>query len=276
MSDAPDQDVLRELGRIAGRLTGFRLDAVSEEALIRFLAQERRQGRTDQDLLAAFRASDRAAEERLITEVMVAETFFFRHPDHFEVLLHEVLPELLARERAPRLWSAGCASGEETYSLAACVLAAGRERARDVLVLGTDLSVARLEQARRGEYRNWSIRDAGPLLVPVVDVYPEHFRVRDDVRALARFQAHSLMEPPPAPGLFDVIFCRNVLVYLDAAAAKVVRAHLCAALRPGGYLFLGPLEGETPEPWLWPVSGRLDVLRRPDGAVLDLRAPTPR
>jgi hypothetical protein len=110
----------------------------------------------------------------------------------------------------------------------------------------------------------------------VVDVYPEHFRVRDDVRALARFQAHSLMEPPPAPGLFDVIFCRNVLVYLDAAAAKVVRAHLCAALRPGGYLFLGPLEGETPEPWLWPVSGRLDVLRRPDGAVLDLRAPTPR
>jgi chemotaxis protein methyltransferase CheR len=270
-------EVLRELARIAQQLTGFKTDAVSPEALARFLSQESRQGLNATELLAGLRRGDRAAAERLITQVMVAETFFFRHPDHFQLLSQEVLPQLLARESAPRLWSAGCASGEEAYSLAACVLAAMKDRAGDALVLGTDLSRARLERARKGEYRSWSVRDAGPLLAPVVNGDPPEgpYRVLEEVRALTRFKAHNLLSLPPPPGAFDVIFCRNVLVYLDDEPARTVRANLALALRPGGYLFLGPLEGEAPEPWLSPVAGRLGVLRRPADALFDARQPTP-
>jgi len=271
----PDPAVLRELVRIAQDLTGFKTEAVSEEALARFLTREHRDGRAVSDLLGGLRAGDRAAAERLTSQVMVAETFFFRHPDHFQLLLQEVLPPLLAREPSPRLWSAGCASGEEAYSLAACVLAVDRRKANGALVLGTDLSRSRLERAHKGEYRNWSVRDAGPMLAPVVEQVDGRFRVRKDARALVGFKQHNLLNAPPPPGAFDVIFCRNVLVYLDEAPARQVRAHLAQALRPGGYLFLGPLEGEAPPPGLLPVAGRQDVLRRPADAVAELRFPTP-
>ncbi|HYV47682.1 MAG TPA: protein-glutamate O-methyltransferase CheR [Myxococcaceae bacterium] len=274
-SAPPSRADLRELVRIAQELTGFKTEAVSEDGLARFLTREHRDGRAVSDLLEGLRAGDRAAAERLTSQVMVAETFFFRHPDHFQLLLQEVLPPLLAREPNPRLWSAGCASGEEAYSLAACVLQVDRARARDVFVLGTDLSRSRLERARKGEYRNWSVRDAGPMLAPVVEEAGDRYRVREDVRALARFKQHNLLNLPPTPGAFDVIFCRNVLVYLDEEPARRVRAHLAHALRPGGYLFLGPLEGETPEPWLSPVAGRQDVVRRSLDALPDLRSSTP-
>ncbi|HEY8209261.1 MAG TPA: protein-glutamate O-methyltransferase CheR [Myxococcaceae bacterium] len=272
----PQREVLGELAEIARRLTGFKTDAVSEEAMARFLSQERKDGHAAAELLAGLRAGDRASAERLISQVMVAETFFFRHPDHFQLLLHEVLPQLLSREPSPRLWSAGCASGEEAYSLAACVLAVDPKRAQNALVLGTDLSRARLERARKGEYRTWSVRDAGPMLAPVVDGADGVYKVRDDVRELTRFRVHNLLNLPPNPGAFDVIFCRNVLVYLDEEPARIVRANLSTAVRPGGYLFLGPLEGEAPEPWMVPVSGRTDVLQRATDAPLDLRPPAPR
>lgn len=267
--------VLRELVQIARELTGFKTEAVSEEALARFLTREHKDGRAASDLLHGLRAGDRAAAERLTSQVMVAETFFFRHPDHFQLLLQEVLPPLLSREPSPRLWSAGCASGEEAYSLAACVLEVDRAKAKDVQVLGTDLSRSRLERARKGEYRGWSVRDAGPMLAPVVEHDDGRYRVREDVRALARFKQHNLLNLPPPPGAFDVIFCRNVLVYLDEEPARRVRTHLAQALRPGGYLFLGPLEGEAPEPWLSPVAGRQDVVRRSPEALEELRLLTP-
>jgi len=272
----PPEEVLGELARIARQLTGFKTDAVSEEALARFLSQERRRGQTATELLSLLRKGDRAAAERLISQVMVAETFFFRHPDHFQLLQKEVLPQLLARESAPRLWSAGCASGEEAYSLAACVLDVAGGQPGKAMVLGTDLSRSRLELARKGEYRNWSVREAGPMLAPVVEGGQGRWRVREDVRALTRFKAHNLLNLPPQPGLFDVIFCRNVLVYLDEEPARTVRNHLTLALRPGGYLFLGPLEGEPVEPWTSPVGGRTDVLRRSADPPPDPRLPTPR
>jgi chemotaxis protein methyltransferase CheR len=272
---APNPAVLRELVQFAQELTGFKTEAVSEDALARFLSREHKDGRAVSELLRGLRNGDRAAAERLTSQVMVAETFFFRHPDHFQLLLQEVLPQLFAREPAPRLWSAGCASGEETYSLAACVLQVDRRRANDALVLGTDLSRSRLERARRGDYSGWSVRDAGPMLAPVVESLDGRYHVREDVRALARFKQHNLLNLPPPPGAFDVIFCRNVLVYLDEEPARRVRAHLAQALRPGGYLFLAPLEGEAPaQPWLSPVAGRPDVLRRSLDALPELRSST--
>jgi chemotaxis methyl-accepting protein methylase len=273
---APSQAVLRELVQIAQELTGFKTEAVSAEALARFISREHREGHAVNELLQGLRGGDRAAAERLVSQVMVAETFFFRHPEHFQLLLDEVLPQLFAREPAPRLWSAGCASGEETYSLAACVLQVNLKKSKDALVGGTDLSRSRLERARKGEYRTWSVRDAGPMLAPAVEHADGRYRVREDVRTLARFKQHNLLNLPPPPGAFDVIFCRNVLVYLDEEPARRVRTHLSMALRPGGYLFLGPLEGEPPEPWMSTVGGRQDVLRRNPDGELRFTTPTPR
>jgi chemotaxis protein methyltransferase CheR len=277
LSQPQEQELLRTLAGIAYQMTGFRPDAVSEEALGRFLSQERQRGRSAAELLSRLRDGDPASAQRLVAQILVAETYFFRHPDQFELLCDMALPELTTRGEPLRFWSAGCASGEEAYSLAACLWATGRDRAEQAEVLGTDLSESRLELARRGLYGRWSVREAAPLMHPLLEPEGEKLRVRDSMRKLTRFQLHNLLEPPPVPGLFDVVFCRNVLVYLDDEPARTVRRNLAAAVRPGGYLFFGPLEGGDPLPGFSPVlRARPDVLRRSaETAITESAPPVP-
>ncbi|HSP82076.1 MAG TPA: CheR family methyltransferase, partial [Myxococcaceae bacterium] len=160
---------------------------------------------------------------------------------------------------------AGCASGEEAYSLAACLLGCAPPGVR-VEVLGTDLHEGRLELARRGLYGAWSRREAGPLLYPLYqDVGGGRVGILEHVRAVTRFAQGNLLEPLPEDlGSFEFIFCRNVLTYFSPEAVTRALGLLASALVPGGYILLGTVEVDHPPAGLVRVGPpELQAFRRP-------------
>ena len=244
----------------AAEWTGFSRDAILPDAIRRAAAQL---GEPD-DVLRRAAHRDRGVVHALCQAVSVGETFFFRHPEHFRFIATTLLPDLLAQKRtAVRAWSAGCATGEETYSIAACLL--------DLLphglhaeVLGTDLLDRNLAAARAGVYGAWSRRPSAPVLHALYrELSPERVSINEFVRQTARFAEHNLLEAPP--GEYEIIFCRNVLVYFSAEAAQTAVRHLVHALAPGGALFFGPMDVSEPPPGL--ISAGLpehQIFRRPD------------
>ncbi|MCS6861094.1 MAG: protein-glutamate O-methyltransferase CheR, partial [Abditibacteriales bacterium] len=163
----------------------------------------------------------------------------------------QVLPSWQATQRALRLWSAGCSSGEEPYSLAILLHEhlPNVER-RDVRILATDISERMLTQAREAVYEEETVNDVPPLLLRkyfvCVRTQPTRaYQVRDSVRALVRLARLNLMEAWPMRGPFDVIFCRNVMIYFDNPTRQRLVQRYYALLRPGGYLFVGHAESLT-------------------------------
>ena len=177
----------------------------------------------------------------LLDAVTTHETYFFRESRQLEVFCEEVLPLLAARNRALRrlrLWSAGCASGEEAYTLAMLVLDSGLFEGWDIGIFGTDLSRRVLGQARRAEYGASSLRATSS------DLRQRHFEdagtgrwtVREAARSRVTFAHVNLLEPAGAALLpeMDAVFCRNVLIYLDHPARRRVLELLHARLRGRG------------------------------------------
>ncbi|MEO7823376.1 MAG: CheR family methyltransferase [Gemmatimonadaceae bacterium] len=196
------------------------------------------------DLLRAIRAAGEI-RDILITELTIGETFFLRENGQLDFLKHTVLPDLrgTAGGRALRIWSAGCATGEEAYSLAMTVKDAGWPGA--VSILGTDLSVARLVAAKRARYTAWSMRGVSEQVIArYFERHGKQFVLRRDLRSSVEFRVLNLASseyPSLATrvGQMDVVFCRNVLIYFDLATVAAIAARLIASLAPGGWLFLG-------------------------------------
>jgi len=196
--------------------------------------------------------NEQFAEEELreiALELTVAETYFFRHPEQFRALVDVALPERMkARQpvRALSLLSAGCATGEEAYSLRAAVDEVAGLDGWDIRLLGIDVNAQLLEKARAGVYSAWSLRALSEA------ERRRHFRKSGtsfflDHRLLAgvSFEARNLLDDDSRfwrPDVFDVIFCRNVMIYLSPAAVRALVDRLTTSLAPGGFLFLGPSE----------------------------------
>jgi chemotaxis protein methyltransferase CheR len=215
-------------------------------------------------LAASVERGDARTLHALASAATVGETYFFRDRTVWEALRSELLPRAAARRdgQRVRLWSAGCSSGEEAWTLAIVARETLGEGTFDVL--GTDLSADQIGRARRGVYRPWSFRDVAPELVD------RWFRqeasglaVRDDLRGDVRFEVANLLEPGPRD--VDVVLCRNVLIYFDPPAIAAAHAHLARALAPGGCLVLGPVDpSPSPQIGLRPPAGRLPVYVRDD------------
>jgi chemotaxis protein methyltransferase CheR len=203
---------------------------------------------------------DRDAVEALVEHAVVLETCFMRHPEQIAALAQHAF-----RRPGPlSIWSAGCATGEEPYTIAIALLEAGRGAAGD-RILATDVSERALAAARAGSYGAWSLRRLPP---PVVERWfsgDRERRVVPAVRGLVDFRRHNLLAEPPPGAPFDVVLCRNVLIYFEPSVAAEVFYRLVGALRPDGLLLVGPVELPLAAAIAleWVDEGGATLLRRP-------------
>lgn len=170
----------------------------------------------------------------------IPETHFQRHPECFDALAYRLRQIRAERPTGPiRLWSAGCASGEEAYNLAAVGLDVVGDR---VEVFATDFSPAAISKAREGRYGSWSLRghDLSEMSWLTAD-QRGGCHVVDEVRSLVSFEVGGLTDPGP-PFDIDVAFCRNVLIYFSDEGGGRVLDRVARALRPDGLLILAPTD----------------------------------
>lgn len=227
---------------------------------------------------------DHNERQALLDEVTIPETHFFRNPPQIRALRMHVLPELLRQAKTTkrlRIWSAGCSTGEEPYTLAMLIrellpVSAGW----DVRIIATDISTRALAAAREAHYGERAFVMTDPIDQQrffYLDADRGQYAVRDEVREMVEFRHHNLVTaaPPFAPGEVDVILCRNVTIYFDRTTTKNLMKRLHGCLRDGGYLFLG--HAET----LWQVSDAFSLVPLGDafvyrrGAGTDKRAVLP-
>ena len=206
--------------------------------------------------------------DRLLDALTINVTRFFRNPEAWAALDEKVLAALIAPGRAPlRAWSAGCASGEEPYSLAMLLHrragALGR-RARAMEVLATDIDKASLAAAAAARYGDSALADVSDDLRAAYFPGRAPHLVPAPVRALVRFERHDLLRDAPPGGPFDLIVCRNVAIYFDKRSQDALLERFHAALVPGGFLMQGKVE-TLPTSWrgrFEPVDTRERIVRR--------------
>jgi chemotaxis protein methyltransferase CheR len=184
--------------------------------------------------------------KRVVEAMATHETLFFRDASPFEALRASVLPALLEQRRSTRkltFWSAAASSGQEAYSLGMMLLDMGLGT-WNLQILGTDLSEQILERARQGRYMQIEVNRGLPAqyLVKHFERHGLEWQLKDEVRRMVRFEQFDLRESMRTKGPFDVIFCRNVLIYFDVETKKKILSELRGALFPGGHLVLGGSE----------------------------------
>jgi chemotaxis protein methyltransferase CheR len=277
---------LARAAAILGSRCGLRFDARTRELLVDGLERAARAASVSPTELVA-RLHDTTPDELMqavLRQVTIGETYFFRHPEHFDLLRERIVPELMRDRdrRSLRAWSAGCAAGEEAYSIA---IALGEAAPGfDVQVLGTDINKAALATARRGEYGRWSQRGVARTgLAGHTSALPDGgVRINPSVKARVRFDylnLHDSCYPSLLTGTqgLDVIFCRNVLVYFFPEAAEAVLARLGACLVDGGWLVVSALDVTAPPPGLEMVPNvNTFVLRKRPSPRARRATPVPR
>ena len=182
----------------------------------------------------------------VIEAMTTNETLFFRDDSLFEALRTTVLPLLLQRLRGTRrlrIWSAAASSGQEAYSLAMMLSEMGQTSA-DVEIVGTDLATHVLDRARKGVYGQFEISRGLPssYLSRFFSQVGAEWEIKEQVRRLVRFQQFDLRQDPRALGVFDLILCRNVLIYFDTVTKAAILQSLRQQMAPSGLLVLGCAE----------------------------------
>ena len=194
----------------------------------------------------------RTENQKLMTAVVEAmttnETSFFRDGKPFQLLYNSVIPQLMdARkdERTLRIWSAACATGQEPYSiLMGLYERLPQLKSWNVELLATDLSQQALGRAREGSYNHFEVQRGLPAayLIKYFSRQGERFQLGSDLTSRVTFRIHNLKSSSYGLQKFDVVFCRNVLIYFDAPTKRTVLERLAQVLAPDGYLFLGAAE----------------------------------
>jgi chemotaxis protein methyltransferase CheR len=199
----------------------------------------------------ALLTSGHGAEKEMVNfidAVSTNETYFFREDNHFTALSRTILPELFRAGGKIRIWSAGCSTGEEVYTLRIVADEAARVAGLDVStvqIVGTDISTTVIARAREGIYRDRALRLVPPQLLsryfqPLGD---GSYQVSAEARARVEFKVHNLFVDPSPGDRISVIFCRNVMIYFDKPTqAKLVDGVFARAIHPDGYLFIGHSE----------------------------------
>ena len=194
---------------------------------------------------------DKRAEEELsaIMDVLtVNETYFFREQNQLRAFSEEILDELKTvngGKKTLRIWSAGCSTGEEPYTIAMLIHETGYFHGWDIEIYGSDINQRVLQTARRGLYRKNSFRTMSPYFLNKYFAEEDGaHRITDEVRKYVNFSYLNLLDPFKTKflGKVDIVFCRNVLIYFDAASRRRVIENFYDRLVEGGYLLLGHAE----------------------------------
>jgi chemotaxis protein methyltransferase CheR len=187
--------------------------------------------------------------QKVIEALLNNETYFFRDRTPFDMLQRHALRELAERRsksRRLRIWSAGCSTGQEVYSLAMLFAdEPDKWRGWTIDILGTDVSTSCVERARTGSYSQFEVQRGLGInqMIKWFEETSEGWRAVESLRKPVRFQVHNLLEAAPHPGDFDIVLCRNVLLYLSPEKKTAAFERIAGAMAEDGWLMLGA--GET-------------------------------
>ncbi len=243
-----EKSQFEQISQLVYQSVGINLHAGKQELVKARLAKRLRAlGLKSLDAYMEYLNYDNPHEElsALVDVMTTNKTQFFREPQHFDYLCREIVPRLKSHNL--RLWSAGCSSGEEPYSIAILLHEQIPDLALwDLRILATDLSNRMLERAQKGIYEK-SCQDVPPLLISkyfkCIEAYPTRsYQVIDRVRRQVHFARLNLIGEWPMKGPFEVIFCRNVMIYFDKPTQEQLVNRFWDLLRPGGHLFVGHSE----------------------------------
>ncbi len=182
-------------------------------------------------------------------------TNFFREPQHFEFIKKVLIPKLVAESsRRIRIWSAGCSSGEEPYSIAIAIRqaleASGCPDLWDIKIVASDISTGVLKTATAGIYDGRELSSIDPELLKRYFLkgtgkYRGYYSVKDEIKEMVAFKQINLFDEYPHKGLFDMVFCRNVTIYFDEDKQRQVVNSLLAYIKPDGHFFCGHSESRV-------------------------------
>ena len=219
------------------------------ETALSSLLRERGIATLDELITILVMGKEPSLSQHVVEALLNNETYFFRDRAPFDLLARHALPELAqrrAQSRRLRIWSAGCSTGQEVYSLA-MLFAEEPEKWRGwtIDILGSDVSSTCVDRARNGTYSQFEVQ-RGLAIGQTIRWFEEAdagWRAVEALRRPVRFQVHNVLEQPPHPGDFDIVLCRNVLLYLSADKRSIAFDRLASGMAEDGWLMLGA--GET-------------------------------
>ncbi|HKU93443.1 MAG TPA: protein-glutamate O-methyltransferase CheR [Sphingomicrobium sp.] len=219
------------------------------ETALSALLRERGIATLDELITILVMGKEPSLSQEVVEALLNNETYFFRDRAPFDLLARYALPELLqrrAKNRRVRIWSAGCSTGQEVYSLA-MLFAEDAEKWRGwtIDILGSDVSTHCIERARVGTYTQFEVQRGLGInqMIKWFEETDDGWRAAEALRRPLRFQVHNILEPPPHPGDFDIVLCRNVLLYLSPEKKALAFERLASSMAEDGWLMLGA--GET-------------------------------
>ncbi|MCJ2377365.1 protein-glutamate O-methyltransferase [Vibrio sp. ZSDZ34] len=240
--------------RLSPLVTKFKLTSLS------FLLREVVSGRNRELKLAA------------VDAMTTNETLWFRDSYPFSVLSDMLLPEMAAKKRPIKIWSAASSSGQEPYSIAMTALETQNKRPgqiSNIAITATDISNTMLDMCRQGAYDNLALGRGLSLerrKMFFEEIGDGRMRIKDNVKRMVNFRPQNLTESYALLGKFDIIFCRNVLIYFSPEMKSKVLNQMAKSLNPGGYLLLGASESLTG------LTDQFDMVRCNPGIIYKLKS----
>ena len=219
------------------------------ETALSGLLRERGISTLDELITILVMGKEPSLSQKVVEALLNNETYFFRDRAPFDLLQRHALPELAQRRQKSkrlRIWSAGCSTGQEVYSLS---MLFAEEPAKwggwTIDILGTDVSNSCIDRARSGAYSQFEVQRGLGInqMIKWFEESADGWRAVEPLRKPIRFQVHNLLEAAPHPGDFDIILCRNVLLYLSAEKKTLAFERIASAMAEDGWLMLGA--GET-------------------------------
>ena len=217
---------------------------------------------------------NRELRTAVIDAMTTNETLWFRDQYPFELLSSKLFPEILEKKKNIKMWSAASSSGQEAYSIA--MIASEYQKRKAVLgmnvqITGTDISNTMLEQCKKGVYDTLALsrglsEERKRLFFERVNDGSGKLQVKSEVKKMTNFKYYNLLDSYAMLGKFDIIFCRNVLIYFSSEVKSKIINQFAGALNPGGYLILGASESITG------LSDKFDMIRCNPGIIYKLKA----